>query len=170
MMPKLVCSLTMAFPLLDRVQLLRLDHHALLRPFSVLPGGRGRHFGDPHYGIHPFDDVPEHRVSVALGVRVAIVEEAVVLDVDEELRARGMRVGRARHRNGPQFVLQARLERESGLVFNGRAGRLLAHSGLEAAALDHETVDDAVKYPAIVEAAVDGLDEVCDRLWSPVGI
>src|SRR5207248_5546066 len=102
--------------------------------------------------------------------RVGLVGEAVVDDVVVEVRDGGMRGGRGRHRNGPQFVLQARLERESGLVFNGRAGRLLAHSGLEAAALNHETVDDAVKYRAIVEAAVDVLDEVCDRLGSLVGI
>src|SRR5437899_4315636 len=81
-----------------------------------------------------------------------------------------MRVGRARHRNGPQFIFQAPLERESGLVFNWRTGWLLAHSGLEAAPLNHETVDDAVKYRAIVEAAVDVLNEVRDRLGSLVGI
>src|SRR5260221_4660009 len=158
MMPKFVCSLTMAFPLLGRVQLHRLDHDGLLRDVSVLPGGRGRHLGDPHYGIHPLYHPPEHRVSVALRRRVAIVEEAVVLDVDEELRGCRMRVGRARHRNGPEFVLQARLQRESSLVLYRRAGRLLAHPGLEAAPLNHETVDDAVKYRAIVEA-----DPLSDR-------
>src|SRR5947208_2027611 len=161
MMPKFVCSLTMAFPLLDRVQLHRLDHHGLLRDVSVLPGGRGRHLGDPHYGIHPLDHAPEHRVSVALGGRVAIVEEAVVLDVDEELRARGMRVGRARHRNGPQFVLQARLERESGLVFNGRAGTLLAAYGLRAASLAPYSADDGADHRDLVDTAGEVLDGVC---------
>src|SRR5256885_12989403 len=81
-----------------------------------------------------------------------------------------MRVGRARHRNGPEVVLEAGLEGQSGLVFYRRAGRLLAHSGLEPASLNHETVDDAVKYRAVVEAAVDVLNEVCDRLGSLVGI
>src|SRR5256885_2546128 len=81
-----------------------------------------------------------------------------------------MRVGRARHRTGSQFVLQARLEGGSGLVFYWSAGSLLAHSGFEAAPLNHETVDDAVKYRAIVEAAVDVLNEVRDRLGSLVGI
>src|SRR5256885_11719058 len=81
-----------------------------------------------------------------------------------------MRVGRARHRTGSQFVLQARLEGGSGLVFYWSAGSLLAHSGFEAAPLNHETVDDAVKYRAIVETAVDVLNEIRDRLGSLVGI
>src|SRR5216684_1194073 len=75
-----------------------------------------------------------------------------------------------RHRNRSQFVLQARLEGESGLVFYWSTGRLLAHSGLEAAPLDHETVDGAVKYRAVVETAVDVLNEIRDRLGSLVGI
>src|SRR5439155_22618393 len=73
-------------------------------------------------------------------------------------------------RPGPDYRIPLGLEADAGLVFDGTSGRLLAHSGLEAAALNHETVDDAVKYRAIVEAAVDVLDEVCDRLGSLVGI
>src|SRR5207244_10939797 len=44
------------------------------------------------------------------------------------------------------------------------------HSRLEAAPLNHETVDDTVKYRAIVETAVDVLNEIRDRLGSLVGI
>src|SRR5207247_6764649 len=120
--------------------------------------------------VHPLDDASKHCVTESLRGRLAVVEKTVVLDIDEELRGRRMGVGRARHRDGPQFVLEARLEREPGLVFYRRAGRLLAHSGLEATPLNHETVDDAVKYRAIVETAVDVLNEIRDRLGSLVGI
>src|SRR5438477_11977506 len=77
-----------------------------------------------------------------------------------------MRFGGPRHGYGVAIVLEA----VAGLVFDGFSGRLLAHSRFEAAALDHEAVDDAVKYRAIVEAAVDVLDEVCDCFGSLVGI
>src|SRR6267154_2298854 len=110
--------------------------------------------------------------SITTGLRgtFVVVEKAVVLDVDEELSARRMRVRRARHRNGSQFVFQARLEGESGLVFYWSTGRLLAHSRLEPAALNHKTVDDAVKYGAIVETALGVLKKIRDRLGSLVGI
>src|SRR5207247_9992120 len=137
-----------------------------LRNVLVLLDRRGRRLGNSQHGVHPLDHASKHRVPESPRGRFAVVEKTVVLDVDEELRGCRMRVGRARHRNGSQFVLQASLEGGSGLVFYWSAGRLLAHSGLEAAPLNHETVDDAVKYRAIVETAFDVLHEVRDRLGS----
>src|SRR3989454_4856961 len=73
-------------------------------------------------------------------------------------------------RNSSDLLIPALLEAVAGLVFYWTSDRLLAHSGLEAAPLDHETVDDAVKYRAVVETAVDVLNEIRDRLGSLVGI
>src|SRR6266849_3708125 len=148
----------------------RFDHDGPLRNVLVLLDRRGRRLGNPQHGVHPFDYASKHRVTVSPWRRLTVVEKTVVLDVDEELRGCRMRVRRARHRNGSQFVFQARLEGESGLVFYWSTGRFLAHSGLEAAALNHETVDDAVKYRAVVETAFDVLNEIRDRLGSLVGI
>src|SRR6266853_2330227 len=148
----------------------RFDHDGPLRNVLVLLDRRGRRLGNPQHGVHPSDHAPEHRVTESPWSRLTVVEETVVLDVDEELRGRRMRVRRARHRDGSQFVFQARLEGGSGLVFYWSTGRFLAHSGLEAAALNHETVDDAVKYRAVVETAFDVLNEIRDRLGGLVGI
>jgi len=43
-------------------------------------------------------------------------------------------------------------------------GRLLAHPRLEAAALDHEAVDDAVEHGIGVEPRFDVSEEILDRL------
>src|SRR3569832_312631 len=67
-----------------------------------------------------------------------------------------MRVARARHRHRVLVVLQA----VGGLVLDGRVDLLLRHAGLEAAALHHEAVDDAVEDRAVVMPALDVLDEV----------
>src|SRR5438477_13099164 len=77
-----------------------------------------------------------------------------------------MRFGGPRHGYGVAIVLEA----VAGLVFDGSSGRLQAHSRFEAAALDHEAVDDAVKHRVVVEAAVDVVDEIFDRFGSVVGI
>ena len=95
-----------------------------------------------------------------------MVEEAVVLDVDEKLRGGGMRVVGARHGDGVAVVLQAVV----GFILDRRAGRLLLHARLEAAALDHEAVDDAVKDRAVVMAGLNVVNEVLDGFRRFVGI
>src|SRR5882672_1746297 len=157
-------------PLFGWFQRDRFDRDGPLRNVLMLLDRRGRRLGNSQHSVHPLDHASKHRVPESPRGRLAVIEKTVVLDVDEELRGCRMRIGRARHRNRSQFVLQARLEGESGLVFYWSTGRLLAHSGLEAAPLDHETVDDAVKYRAVVETAVDILNEIRDRLGSLVGI
>jgi hypothetical protein len=66
----------------------------------------------------------------------------------------------------PSGVLQAVLR----LVLDRRARRLLLHARLEAAALDHEAVDDAVEDRAVVEAVLDVLEEVGSGLRRLLGI
>src|SRR5712692_2744025 len=157
-------------PLFGWFQCDRFDHDGPLGNVLVLLYRRGRRLGNPQHRVHSLDDASKHCVTESPWRRLAVVEKTVVLDVDEELSGRRMRVRRARHRNGPQFVFQARLEGESGLVFYWGTGRLLAHSGLESAALNHETVDDPMKYRAIVETTLGVLKKIRDRLGSLVGI
>ena len=52
----------------------------------------------------------------------------------------------------------------------GVARRLLLHAGLEAAALDHEAVDDAMEDGVVVMAGLDVGDEVLDRLGRLLGV
>jgi len=59
-----------------------------------------------------------------------------------------MRVGAAGHGDRAALVLQAVLR----LVLDRLAGFLFVHAGGEAAALDHEAVDDAVENRAVVVA------------------
>src|SRR5258705_12824015 len=71
-----------------------------------------------------------------------------------------MRLGGPRHGDGVAVVLQA----VAGLVLDRSPGRLLAHPRLEAAALDHEAVDDAVEHGIGVEPRIDVSEEILDRL------
>ena len=92
-----------------------------------------------------------------------LVEEIVVFDVDEELAGGtvdgvgvGLAVTKAGHGEGVLLVFEAVLP----FVSDGLAGGLLVHLDGEAAALDHEAVDDAVEDGAVVVAAVDVREEV----------
>ena len=106
------------------------------------------------------DDAAEDGVAPALRRLRLEVQEVVVGGVDEELRRRRMRLRGARHRQRVLRVLQA----VARLVPDRRAGRLLLHAGLEAAALDHEALDDAVEHRAVEVAVLDVGQEVLDRL------
>ena len=77
-----------------------------------------------------------------------MVEEIVVGDVDEELRAGRMRVHGTSHGDAADLVGQAVV----GFVLDRRAGGLLLHARLETAALDHEVVDHAVEDGVVVVA------------------
>jgi hypothetical protein len=99
----------------------------------------------------------EYRVAPALNVLAAVVEEAVVSHVDEELRGSRMRLHGAGHGDGVlvvgkavvSFVLDA-----WALVF------LFFHAWLETAALDHEVTDDAVENGVFVVTGFNVFDEV----------
>src|SRR5690242_1150730 len=73
-----------------------------------------------------------------------------------------MRVGCSRHGDRVSVVLQA----VGGLVLYRAPRRLLAHSGLETTALNHEPVYDTVKDRVRVEAGFDVGEEVLRRLRS----
>src|SRR5260221_14688538 len=62
----------------------------------------------PRSTLFPYTTLFRSCVTESLRGRFAVVEKTVVLDIDEELRGGRMGVGRARHRDGPQFVLEAR--------------------------------------------------------------
>src|ERR1035438_1392124 len=104
--------------------------------------------------FHAVDDAAEDAVAPAVLAR--IVEEAVVADVDEELGGGRMGIGGAGHGNSADLVLEAIL----GLVFHRLAGGLLRHARLEAAALDHEPVDDAVEDGVVIVAGGYVVEEV----------
>jgi len=60
----------------------------------------------------------------------------------------------------PRRLLQAVL----AFVFDGRAGRLLGHLGIETATLDHEAGNHAVKDRAVIETAFGVLQEIRNTL------
>src|SRR5262249_54613410 len=101
----------------------------------------GLHLLDLVHHIAALDDTPEHTVSPAIRGGGGVVQKLVVGDVDEELRGRRVRVGGARHRYGVGSVLKPVV----GFVLYRRARRLLTHAAIEAPALNHESVYDAVK-------------------------
>src|SRR6266571_3473399 len=143
-----------------------LDDHVLQGHVGVTAAFSGL---EPLYFVDhvlAFDDFAEHAVAPTLGVLGRVVEEVVVLDVDEELARGRMRLRGPRHGYGVAVVLEA----VAGLVLDGSSSRLLAHSRLESAALDHETVDDAVKHGVGVEARFDVFEKVLDRLGCASGI
>jgi len=56
------------------------------------------------------------------------------------------------------YVLQAVVR----LVVDRGVGRLLLHAGLEAAALNHEAIDDAMKYGVVIVAFLHIVKKVLD--------
>ena len=80
----------------------------------------------------------------------------LLADHDEELARRGVDDHRPGHRDGAAKVL----ETVHGLVHYGLSRGLLVHGLGESSALDHESVDDAVEYRAVVVARIRVLDEV----------
>src|SRR5262249_22153262 len=77
-----------------------------------------------------------------------------------ELAGGRVRVRGPRHGDRVAIVLQA----VASLVPDGASRRLLAHSRLEPAALDHEPVDDTVKHRVGVEPGLDVPEKVLGRL------
>ena len=114
--------------------------------------------------VHAGDDLAEHRVAVALRIGRAEIEPLVVADVDEELRRRGVRIARARHRDGAGLVRQPGLDALLRLDRDRRSRRAFAELRVVAAALDHEALDDAMELRAVVLAGLDVFQEVLDGL------
>ena len=82
-----------------------------------------------------------------------MVEEVVVINVDEKLRAGRVRVIGTSHGNGADCVGRATLGFDLGtLVLDGWSGRFFHVASVIAATLDHEVIDDTVKNQAVVMA------------------
>src|SRR6266487_6202831 len=147
-----------AIPLLRDLRL--LDDDVLDRNVGVSPAVAGLDPLDFVDDVPAFHDLAEHAVAPALGAGRRVIQEVVVLDVDEKLARGRMWLGGPRHGYGIAVVLQA----VAGLVLDGLLSWLLAHSGFEAAALDHESVDDAVKHGIGIEPRFDVSEEILDSL------
>ena len=117
--------------------------------------------GDLVDHVHAFGDAREHRVAE---IAARVIEKIVVLQVDEELRGGAVDVVGARHGQRAALVLQAVVR----LVLDGRLGFLLRHVLGEAAALDDEARNDAVKNRAVEESIVDVAQEIGDRSAAPL--
>ena len=95
--------------------------------------------------------------------RVLAVEEVRILEDDEELAARAVGIGGARHRDGAAHV---RLLAELG----GQRVAHAAHAGaVRIAGLGHEAVDHAVEDDAVVLALARQLLDLGDVLGGEVG-
>src|SRR2546427_8439492 len=146
-----------AIPLLRDLRL--LDDDVLDRNVGVSPAAAGLDPLDLVDDVLALDDLAEHAVAPTLGAGRRVIQEVIVLEVDEELARGRMRVGGPRHGYGVAIVLEA----VAGLVLDGSSSRLLAHPRLEAAALDHEAVDDAVKDGVGGEPAFGVVAEILHR-------
>src|SRR6185436_20008599 len=73
----------------------RLDHHRLDRHVLVHAAVGRRHGDDLVDHVHAAHDLAEHGIAVA--VLPGVVEELIVVNVDEELRGRGIGIAGARH-------------------------------------------------------------------------
>ncbi len=96
-----------------------------------------------------------------MSILARMVEEVIVFDVDEKLSSRTVWVHGAGHSESVAVVLQAIV----CFILNWVVDFLLFHIGRETTALDHEVVDDSVKYGAFVEAALCVLLEVLSSIW-----
>src|SRR5690606_24354784 len=133
-----------------------LDDHVFLRHVLMEAAGAGLDLADRVDHVHALADLAEHAIAPALQISGLEIEEVVVGDVDEELRGGRVRGLGARHGDGAALVLEAVV----GFVLDLLAGRLLVHARLEAAALDHEAVDDAMEHGVVVVAGLDVGEEV----------
>src|SRR5713101_5458033 len=143
-----------------------LDDHILHGHVGVTSAFAGLDLLDFVDHVPAFDDLAEHAVAPTLRVRCRVIEKIVVLDVDEKLARGRMRFGSPRH--GDRIALV--LETVPGFVLDGTSGWLLAHSRLESAPLDHETVDDSVKHGVGVEARLHVIEKILHRLGGASGI
>src|SRR6266480_5861747 len=147
-----------AIPLLRDLRL--LDDDVLDRNVRVGTALSGLDLFDFVDHVLAFGDLAEHAVAPTLGILGAVVEEAVVLDVDEKLARGRMRFGSPRHGYRIALVLETVVR----FVLDRTLGWLLSHSRFEPAALDHETVDDAVKHGVGVEPRFDIFEKILDGL------
>src|SRR5687768_16341759 len=134
----------------------RLDEHRLGRHIVVALAAAGLDLRDLVDHVDAAHHAAEHGVAEVAG---AMIQEAVVHDIDEELRGRAVQVVRARHRERAALVLEPVVR----LVLDRRVAGLVLHVGRESAALDHESGNHAVEDRAVVVALVHVTQEVLRR-------
>ena len=135
-----------------------LDNHILYWHVLVPAASSGFHTFDFFDDIGAIRHLAKHAISPALRVRGRVIEEVVIGYIDEKLRGRRMRISGSCHCDRVLVILEIVV----GFVLDLRAGRLLFHAGLESAALDHESVNDAMKYRVVEVPALDVVQEVLD--------
>jgi len=112
---------------------------------------------DAFHDIHALDHAAEYRVAES---QCAPVQRGVGLQVDEELRTRGVLAHLARHGHRTALVAHAVLR----LNAHGLAGGLRDEFRGEAAALDDKAFDHAVEDCVVIKAGVDVCEEVGNGL------
>ena len=149
----------------DRSDLFRFfDDDIFHRNVGVHTGATGFHAFDLVDDILAFGDFTENAVTPTVLSR--IVEEIVVVDVDEELGRCGMRIGRSRHRDTVFFIGQTVVR----FIFNRCVRFFLVHAGLKPAALNHETVDNAMENGIVVMSRTNLGQKVFNGFGSVFGI
>ena len=116
--------------------------------------------------LFALDHLAKHRIAPALPGFGVVVEKVIVLDVDKELRGSRMGVHRARHGDRAEIVSQTVI----GLVLDGFPGALLLHVRIEAAALNHKVIDNAVEKGAVVKTLAGVHQKISHRDGRLLGI
>src|SRR5690554_6424226 len=133
-----------------------LDNDVFYGHILVEAAAAGLHDLDFIDRFGALDHLAEYSIAPTVSGGCGVVQEVVVRYVDEELRGGRMGVGGARHGNGVAIVLQPVV----GFIFDRLTRRLLLHALFEAAALNHEVIDDTMKDRAVVETVAHILNEV----------
>src|SRR5258705_10008204 len=115
-----------------RWHIARIDRRARRSGFAPALG----RFRDLVDDVHSGGDLAEHRIADAARIRATEIEPRIVVDVDEELIGRGVRIGRARHRNRSGRILETGLAADLGLVDDRRPSRFWREIAWEATALN----------------------------------
>src|SRR5690606_17098979 len=115
--------------------------------------------------VHTGADAAEYGIAPATRGLPLVIEESIVDDVDEELRGRAVGILGARQGYGTALVGQPVVR----FVADRIAGRFAAHVAGKAAALDHETGNDAMEDRVVVVAGADISKEIRRRQGGTVG-
>lgn len=144
----------------------RSDDDGFLWYITMATAVAGFHDLDFIHDLHAFGDLAKYCITPALRAFTAEIQEVVVFDVNKELRTGGVGVGGAGHGDAAIDILEAVI----GFVGNGGAGGFLLHILIEATALDHEVIDDAMEDSAIVMAAFGVLHKISHGLGGLGGV
>src|SRR5690606_18109342 len=112
-----------------------------------------RPLGDGYHPMFAADYFAKDRIPE---VAAAVIEEVIVGQVDEELAGGAVTHLGTSHGNGVAIVLQAIIR----FVLDRLADGTLAHVRIEAAALDHESGNDAVEDQAVIMTSIGIAQEV----------